>query len=234
MKLAQFRSLASLLCVGLFSIGALNANVEARKPLTSFEQHKIDEERLSHFPEELLQNNGFFSGTEDFKDYRYLDFVHPDVNMYLTGCSDYGDLIQFHDGSEWSVGFFSRGIVKEWASNDLLYIKPKNSWFSYYNYVIQNRTTNESIDVNLVSVPLFPVVYTLEIVNLDPTLKVVQLSDGTLWQINKTDYAFKYWKLGDRLIVGVNNYWRMDSYVHILINTTYYNNPYCEANYIGS
>jgi len=234
MKLVNFRSLAALLCISFFTVGAMNADADdkSREPLTPVEENKIEEERLSHYPEELLQSNGYFSNREDFKDSQYLSLVHPNADHYVVGISDRGDLIQLNDESEWAIGLFSRGIVKEWKSDHPLYIKPKSTWFSSYNYVIQNRKTNQSIDANLISVPLFAVPNTFEIVALDPTLRLVQLNDATVWQINEADYAFKKWKVGDRLLVGVNNYWRMGAFVHILINTTYYNNPYCEANFL--
>jgi hypothetical protein len=237
MKIHHYSTLTTLACLAFLSLGTLNANEEAnenRKPLTASEEHLIQEERLSHFPKELLQSTGLYDYKEDFQDYQYLSLIHPNAAKSIIGCSDNGDEIALIDQTHWSIALFHRGIVKGWKSDDLLYIKPKCSWFSYFSYVIQNRTTSEVADANILSIPLLNVPGSLTIESIDVNDRIVKLSDHTFWQINRADYSFRKWRVGDRLIVGVNNYWRMDSYAHILINTSYYNKPYCEAKFLGN
>ncbi len=253
MKLLNLQLVVALACAGLFTTGVINAEnendvvsilpiqeeeKETREPLTAKENNTINEERLSHFPNELLQSSSLFDYREDFKDYQYIPFVHPDADHAIVGCSDSGDIIELNDQTEWTIAFSARNIVRNWRSDDLLYIKPKYSWFSSYGYVIQNRTTSEYADADILSVPLYNVSGSLFIVDIDVTNRIVLLNDDTLWQINPSDYSFRKWRVGDRLITGVNNYWRMASFSHILINATYYDNPYsnsyCEAKFIGS
>lgn len=252
MKLLNKRSLIVLASIGFFSIGTLNAieddsnpeyklpveNVDETKndrtPSTPEEERAIHEERLSQFPSELLQNAGLFDYKVDFRDYEYIPYVNRNANHFSIGYTPSGDEIKLEDQSTWLVALFDRTKVRSWKADHILYIKPATyTWLFYYDYVIQNRTTGESVDVKYLSGPLLNVPGSLNIANIDPTERVVVLDDGTAWYIHPTDISFRKWRVGDRLIVGVNHYWRMDQYAHILINTTYDAHLYCEARCIS-
>lgn len=191
----------------------------------------IAEKRLEEMPKELKPLLQYIEKT-DFYDEEYLYRVHNDAYYAPDAISMAGDVIQLHDGSRWAVHPYQRKAVLYWVQSDLIFIKPNASWFSTYSYVLQNRTTQEAIEVNLIGLPL-SLTATRWVVNIDPYQRLIQLNDNTIWQIDAKDYAFSKWKVGHCILIGVNNYWRMAKCPHILINTHLYNAPYSEAEFIG-
>lgn len=234
MKSFNFRSLAVSVCATLCAFNPLHAadQIVPRDVLTAEEKNQIHEERIEQAPAEVLKFGEWF-GVSSFGDEHYLFQIHKDADHYMIGIKNFGEAILLHDESEWSVGLFDRSTVKGWKSDHVLFIKPNTSLFSFYNYEIQNRTTYEKADINHLAVPLFANAYSLEVVGIDYFSRLITLNDGTVWQVSPSDFSFKTWLLGDRIIVGVNKSYRMGSYIHILINASITGAPYCEANYIA-
>lgn len=199
--------------------------------LTQDELMFIAEKRLEEMPEELkpfILN----IGKTEFHDEEHLYRVHNDAYYAPYAISGSGDVIQLHDGSKWSVHPYQRKTVLYWVQSDLIFIKPKSSCFSMYSYVLQNRTTKEVVEVNLIGSPLSSTA-TRWVVNIDPYQRLIQLNDNTIWQVDSNDYAFSKWHIGHQIIIGVNNHWRIAKFPHILINTNLYQTPYSEAEFIG-
>ena len=167
------------------------------------------------------------------QDDAYLYRIHNDAYYHLFGFSDNGDVVQLHDASKWAVPYNQRNTVLYWTQSDDLFIKPKSSCFSSYQYVLYNRTTQQAVEVNLIHQPLPMGHYTFRIVNIEPYARLVQLSDNTVWQIDSQDYNFPYWQIGQRVLVGVNNNWRTAPLPHILINVDMYQEPFSQADFYG-
>jgi hypothetical protein len=163
------------------------------------------------------------------EDPAYLAQIHPSAYYYTALFYTNGKKVRLNDGSDWTVHPSYRAILSTWASNDPVFIKPNASWFSSYRYVLQNRLTGEVVEVNLDSIPATAGPYTHWVVAIDYTNGLIYLENGTRWLIPYNDRSLlKYWTVGDRVIIGVNNKWRFDLYRQILINVHTVN--YCEAN----
>ena len=115
---------------------------------------------------------------------------------------------------------------------DIIFIKPRSSCFSRYNYVLYNFTSGEAVEAAFISMPRTYHYNKQQITKIDYYNGYIYLNDpnNTVWQVALSDNSYKSWQVGDFIIVGVNNNWRINSYPHILINCSITNGPYCEAN----
>lgn len=163
----------------------------------------------------------------------YLYRLHDDAYYHIVAFSDNGDVVQLHDGSKWAVHPSQCYTALYWTQSDAIFIKPRSSCFSSYNYVLQNYTTQEAVEVNLISQPLPMGAYTFHIVNIEPYSRLIQLNDNTVWQVDASDRNFPYWQIGQRLLIGVNNYWRTAPLPNIMINVDLYGEPYSQADFYG-
>lgn len=166
----------------------------------------------------------------------YLHLVHNDTYYHLVAFSDNGDIVQLHDASKWAVHPSQRMTVLYWVQADNIFIKPNNSWFSFfssYKYTLFNHTLQQSVEVNLIEPPLPMGAQTFRIVNIEPASRMIHLSDNTIWQIDPTDRNFPYWQIGQRIVIGLNNYWSQNPFVNIFINVDLYGQPYSQGNFFG-
>ena len=172
-----------------------------------------------------------------WNDEQYLDRITPAAYYFIDSTSYTGDVVRLHDSSEWLVNnnlhwfdsLSDRHIILTWLSTDRIFIKPNLSWISSYPYVLENRTTGETVEVDLMIPPLSGGLYTRFIVAINHDSRQVQLNDGSIWNISFKESYFYKWKLGHRLLIGVSPEWRTAYYPHVLINSALYGNPYCEA-----
>lgn len=164
----------------------------------------------------------------------YLYRIHNDAYYHIVAFSDNGDVVQLHDASKWSVHPSQSQMVLYWVRNNDIFIKPRSSCFSSYQYVLYNRTTQQAVEVNLITPPLPRGDNTFRIVNIEPFTRMVQLSDNTAWVISPDDDNFPYWQIGQRVLIGVNNHWRTAPLPNILINVDLYGEPYSEGNFYGN
>lgn len=164
----------------------------------------------------------------------YLNRIHPDAYYRFTAYSASGDLAQLHDASTWFIHPQQRHIVLSWKLNDDIFIKRTASCFSYYKYVLYNRMTKEAVEANLKSpTPQSPNppmgIPVLRIINIDSYNRLIQLNDNSFWFVNPSSYDFSQWKVGQRILVGVNNQWRTNDYPQIFINVDRYGEPHIEV-----
>lgn len=162
--------------------------------------------------------------------------LHADAEYHIFAYSKSGDVVQLHDSSKWEIHSHDQAKVKEWRKSQTVFLKPAYSsfWpsmFITYNYVLYNKSLNEVAGARLILAPPPEGVNTFTVADTDPYHKIVQLNDGTNWQMDPDDSGFSEWKKGNRVLVGVNNQWHTDPYPHILINADLSGRPYCKATY---
>lgn len=167
------------------------------------------------------------------RDEPYLHRLHH-ATYHPFGCTDTGSIMQLTDSSKWFVTNHKRIMVTHWKKSDEIFIKPAHSaiWpqvLISYKYVLYNRTKNEVAEVALKSPPLPMGVETRVIQHIEPYQRLVQLSDGTVWQIDPSDTNFQDWRQGHRLMIGVNNGWRTAVYPQILVNVDLGSGRYSQA-----
>jgi hypothetical protein len=217
----------ALLCIGSNAIFANENEEEASFPEVVRIEQKENENDQVNEPMPLSEVIGNYNN-----DGYYLQRIHNDGYYHLVAYSDTGDVVQLHDASKWQIARSGRQQVLYWVQSDDIFIKPCISWFSSNRYVLHNRTTNQAVEAQLINPPLPMGAYTFRIVNIQPYERLVLLSDNTVWQVGP-DSNFSQWKIGQRLLVGVNNKWRTATYPHILINVDMPYEPYSQAIFYG-
>lgn len=173
------------------------------------------------------------SAADNFNDNYYLQRIHADSYYHIVAYSDNGDTLQLYDGSKWSIQSNGRKKVLYWRKSQEIFIKPNVSWFSFYKYVLYNRTTNEAVEANLLSHPLPQGEKVFAIVEIRPYERQFLLNNHTVWQLSP-NANMERWFVGQRVFIGVNNKWRTVEFPHILINADRSDNPYVEASFFGN
>jgi hypothetical protein len=207
--------------------------------LSESEDMAIQTRRAAEMPKDIFENPPVNSLTAKGRsvylqgqDAPYLHRIHPNAYYYPISYKFNGEKIELSDGSIWYVHPYYRTTIMRWALTDAIFIKPNAAWFSAYRYVLQNRVTGDVVEVNLEMQPLFSSIFARWIVDVDYLNGAVVLNDGSLWFINFADRnLFNQWLIGDRIVVGVNNHWKVAAYPHILINTNIAPVSYCEADF---
>lgn len=147
--------------------------------------------------------------------------VHPGAYHYPTSISSFGDTVGLEDGSVWTVSAADMYKIGGWYSNDVVVITPNHSWFSSYQYVITNQTTQDAVAANLYLAPFYRGEYTHWIMGIDYYNNVVYLEDGSRWWMSAFDSVITdRWYLGDTVIIGVNDSLFSSSRPNILINVS--------------
>lgn len=219
---------SALLCVSSTAIFA-NENEEISFPeVVKVEQEMNEAEQVVEEVMPLTEAAGNYKN-----DSYYLQRIHNDGYYHLVAFSDTGDVVQLHDASKWQIEKSGRQKVLYWVQSDDIFIKPCTAWFSWNKFVLHNRTTNQAVEATLVNPPLPMGAYTFRIVNIEPYQRLVLLSDNTVWQVSPKDATFSKWKIGQRLLVGVNNRWRTEPFPHILINVDIDGEPFSEVIFYG-
>ena len=222
------RPFLTIFCTAFLCIGT--SFVFAEEEISNTEELSFEQQEnsLEDLKEDLWSEN---RGYKD--DSIYLQRIHNDAYYHLVAYSDNGDRVQLHDASKWEVQSSGRQKVLYWVQSNDIFIKPNASCFSSYRYVLQNRTKNETVEVNLINPPLPMGAATFRIVYIDPYSRLVHLSDNTVWQIDFKDADFRYWKIGHRVLIGVNNNWRTAPLPNVLINVDLHKEPYSKGNFYG-
>lgn len=225
MKLFSLCTFAAILCI--FTLSA----TEDR--LTKDELFEMEEQRLSQTPDEIIKKA--MPKLDYYDDDLFLDRIQKLAYTFPIGVINNGQMVRLVDDSDWNVHYLQRNQVSNWVQSDTIFIKPTASCFSNYPYVLYNRTTREVVEVRFNSMPQYYSAFRQRIVKIDPYNRIIQLDDpeNTVWEISFSDGNFNRWKLGDFVIVGVNNDWRIARYPHILVNTSITGAPYCEGNFYG-
>ena len=197
------------------------------------------EESNSSAPKLLEDSSPICRVTEN--DAQYLSRIQKLAYTLPMTLINNGEAIKLIDESIWSIYPSQCRSVQKWLQEDVIFIKPNIAWFSKdeYPFVLYNYRTQEAIKAAFHSMPAHFQRYRQKIVkkvsNHAEGIYFVQLDDedATVWQINPNDANFDYWEEGDSIIVGVNNYWRVNNYPQILINDSIVGAPYCEALFKG-
>jgi hypothetical protein len=219
---------SALLCVGSSAIFANGIEENSFPGVVKIEQGNNVDEQVVEELVPLAEVVGNFKN-----DSYYLQRIHNDGYYHLVAFSDTGDIVQLHDASKWQIARSGCQKVLYWVQSDDIFIKPCVACFSFNKYVLHNRTINQAVEATLINPPLPMGAYTFRIVNVEPYQRLVLLSDNTVWQVNPKDMNFSQWKVGQRLLVGVNNRWRTEPYPHILINVDMDGEPFSEAVFYG-
>ncbi len=127
-------------------------------------------------------------------------YHNPLVVSYL------GDTVSLEDGSIWIVKASDRYKTLDWYTNDTIVITPNHSWFSKFDYCLNNVNTGASVQVNLSLGPIYNGVYTYWITAIDYSRDQICLSDGSVWDISGFDHSVvKKWLPNDTIIVGIDD-----------------------------
>lgn len=231
MNRLSLRRFFTALCCALVCMGSngLFANDNQEIPFPEVVPFVQEDNSIDQFTEMDALKNTIRNFSNDSY---YLQRIHPDGYSHLFAFSDTGDVIQMHDASKWQIERSGRQKVLYWVQSDEIFIKPCIAWFSFNKYVLHNRTINQAVEATLISPPLPMGANTFRIVNIQPFDRLVLLSDNTVWQVG-ADSNFSKWRIGQRLMVGVNNYWRTATHPHILINVDMSGEPYSPASFYG-
>jgi hypothetical protein len=223
------RHFLAALCTTLLCISSTVIYADEPEPFPEVVRVEQEENPVANLSETL---NWATNAIGYDNDSQYLQRIHDDGYYHLVAFSDTGDVVQLHDASKWEVKPSGRTKVLYWVQSDNIFIKPIASCFSFYQYVLHNRTVNQAVEVNLINPPLPMGAYTFRIVKIEPYQRLVLLSDNTVWQVGE-NANFSYWQVGQRVLVGVNNHWRTAQFPHILINVDQPGQPYSEAIFYG-
>lgn len=229
-SIALFKKTILAFAVCMSSIGILAASTDR---LTPAEILQIEEQRLSLTPTNIIEQSMFKARYDN--DDQYLDRIQKLAYTFPVGVINGGEMVELVDQSKWYVNSVQRHQVRGWVQSDTIFIKPKSSCFSMYPYVLHNRTMGQAVEVQFVDMPQYYGVYRQKIAKIDFYNRIIQLDDAerSVWKINFADSGFNSWTVGDYIVVGVNNDWRVADHPHILINTSITNAPYCEASFYG-
>jgi hypothetical protein len=132
--------------------------------------------------------------------------THPGAIYKPYAVSPFGDTVELHDGSMWSICSEDRPYTFNWLTSDDLVIIPNSDWFSLYTYRIVNQQTGASVRANLALGPIYRGIFTYWIVAIDYINGQVCLQDGSIWTMSPIDFnIIKKWMINDTVIIGVNN-----------------------------
>ncbi len=76
--------------------------------------------------------------------------------------------------------------------------------FSTNKFVLTNRVTNDSVEVNMVQGPYYNGLHTHWVVAIDYYNQRMVLEDGSLWDISSSGlFVMKHWLVNDTVMIGV-------------------------------
>ena len=133
--------------------------------------------------------------------------------------SAFGDVVEFEDGSIWSISSSDTYKTLNWLTSDLLVVTPNHDWFSSYMFKITNQNTGVAVRCNLDIKPVYNGLYTHWITAINYYTQEICLEDGSIWSVTGFDSStFSGWQLNDTIIIGVNDGFLSSSKENILIN----------------
>lgn len=144
---------------------------------------------------------------------------HPGAFYSPYVVSLFGDTVEFHDGSVWSICFDDRTLTYNWLITDDIVVTPNDEWFSLYAYRLTNQQTGVAVRANLYLGPIYRGIFSYWIVAIDYINGQVCLQDGSIWSMSPIDLnIIRKWMVGDTVIIGVNNNAFASIRPNILIN----------------
>ena len=115
-----------------------------------------------------------------------------------------GKTLTTTDETIWEISSSDASKLANWVSNSAIVIMPNHSWFSSYDYILQNKWTNESVRANLSQGPF--VKHAIFIQQIDTQFGAIRLSNGTTWKAS-ISHDFRNWRPGQAVLIGENDTW---------------------------
>lgn len=137
---------------------------------------------------------------------------------------NYGEKIELNDGSIWAVSLFDQWKVNAWLASDIILVKLNHSFLSSHRYELVNQSTGDYVDVDLVELEVLPYDASFYgqrawVVAIDYLANIVTLQDGSVWTVSFSDDSIlRTWRVGDVVILGVNDCWDSTLRPNLLIN----------------
>jgi len=163
----------------------------------------------------------------------FFERIHPHAYHKILNITAEGKWAELEDGSIWEVHPLQQEQLLTWHMDDHVIIKPRATCCSLFQYVIHHMAKSETVEVNIVRAPITIHPETFVIQSIDKENKLLSMRDQTIWHFAHVGWRSWSWKVGDTIVIGVNNYWRIAEMPHILINTSVPYTPYIEAEFIG-
>lgn len=91
-----------------------------------------------------------------------------------------GKTLTTTDETIWEISGSDASKLANWTPNSPIVITPNYSWFSSYDYILQNKWSNESVRANLSQGPF--VKHAVFIQQIDTQFGAIRLSNGTTWK----------------------------------------------------
>lgn len=149
----------------------------------------------------------------------YYSSSHDAAYHHPIAVSPFGDIVEFEDGTIWTVQASDKYKTLDWIAKDTVAILPNTDWFKAYDYCLVNFNTGAMIRANLVEGPMESGYYTYWIDGeIDLVENELVLNDGSVWLISDADAPkIKRWKEEHTILIGINEGW-FSSKQNILIN----------------
>lgn len=201
-----------------------SGNSETLKNLTQIKVNSASgaQEEVENLSEKIT-NDGTYS-PEKITNGAYYFTSHEGAIHTAYSVSEFREKIKLNDGTIWSVSFSDRWKLIDWLITDGIFILPKHSFFSIYNYVLVNQRTGDYVDVNLCELEVLtydPTYYGNRkwIIDIDYFGNYITLNDYSVWDITfDDDSIMKYWRIGDVVTIGINDGWDSTLNPNLLIH----------------
>jgi hypothetical protein len=123
---------------------------------------------------------------------------------YVKSIGADGETVITTDETVWQISHSSAKIARNWPENAIVTITPCKNWFAKYDYYLTNNTTNECVNAKLSQGPFLQ--YAIFITQLNHYNNSVTLSNGMCFHVT-SGRNFATWKVGQAVLLGVNNSW---------------------------
>lgn len=201
------------------------------RPLSHIERVKIQEERFKEAEEsdetqDVAKEEEKEEGSENKATLTAASMktgifftTHPGAFYNPVVISAFGDTVELHDGSIWSIASGDSYKTLNWLVTDSVVITANHDWFSTYYFRMTNQETGVSVKCNIVLGPIYNGLHTHWIVAIDYLTKEIFLEDGTRWSATAWDAStFNNWLPNDTIMIGINDGSRSSNFPNILIN----------------
>jgi len=158
--------------------------------------------------------------------------AHDGARHHLALTPSVHDYVQLEDASIWAVRPDDQHKVRGWKRGDPVMLTQNLGLLPSYQYLLINEITTHEVEVNMSGRPMDGGTHTYTIDAIDDMDRKVTLSDGSVWDIPRSDVAIlEDWDIDQPVVIGVYDSW-FSKHSHILI---YALNPdsYVRANYLN-
>lgn len=143
--------------------------------------------------------------------YCYQNTFLPFYQHSISSLQTNGELLEFDDGSIWKVHPSYRNEIYKWCSGDVIELSQStNNYNSTYRFWITNKTINSYVLAEISQGPILDHYCTQHLQYISQGHLTIVAGSGleTTWVADSRDaHLLAGWKLGQTIIVGVNNSW---------------------------